>query len=225
MPATPTISLVADDANGAIAITVANPDSPNEGNSIFRQTPALYGGAFIKIASGVAIDGTFTDYNVASLLNHTYFAAAVDSGISANSTTATESVTLDYLFLQTTNKSGVANNASNRLALLNLIPHQIDQARDAVEFIHSGQDVPTVIASDIGDRLWRMNVLITPADESKLVTLNTILEAKTTVVARMQREGSILFGTMSELTRTYWHNHILLPLIFEETSYSEAIAA
>lgn len=222
MPAAPTINLTPSDVNGNIAIAITNSDSPNQGNRLYKQTPSLYGGAFVLFAQGIAVDGTFTDYNVASGLSYTYFAEAVDSGVAASSTTAAGMITLGSLYLHTTNKTGTMNNGST-LTLNNLIPVEITRARDAVEYLHTGREMPTVLTSTISERVWRFNVLISPADNTKLASLTVILDAKTTVVGRFQR-NDILFGSLRALTFSYYHGHTLIPLILEETIFKEEIA-
>lgn len=86
-PAVPTVTLYADNSAGSIAVVVTNP-APGAGEPTVTSHDILrreVGGVGIRVKTGLAAGGTFTDRSVASGVDYEYAAVSVGT----NSTTST----------------------------------------------------------------------------------------------------------------------------------------
>lgn len=84
-PATPTLVVTAGSPTGAIGVSITNPGTgaTEESNDIYRRVVGSSGDG-IRVATGVAVDGSFTDWAVASGVAYEYRAKAFgDNGTTA----------------------------------------------------------------------------------------------------------------------------------------------
>src|SRR5262249_53743375 len=115
-PATPTIDVAAQSTQGYIQIAIANSDSPEKGNELWRYVTSEGAASAIRIAGGdnaIAVDGTFRDYNVRSGVDYTYFARAINiNNLIADSVTDHDSLVLDKLWLSVATQISSTSNSS-----------------------------------------------------------------------------------------------------------------
>lgn len=111
MPVTPTITITQPtDAPPRLRVTINNGASTGAINRIWRSTSTENLGTALKIAAGVAYNGRFDDFNVASGLSYNYYVIA-DDGTTATSSTQAGSITLGTAFIHPVTKSSPTANA------------------------------------------------------------------------------------------------------------------
>lgn len=101
VPATPTLTATVQ--TGYIAIAITNPTPVGAqpaitGNDLYRRTTGTT--AYIRIATGLANNGTYNDYAAASGISYDYYVQANgNNNTSANSAVAARSLTLHCVYL------------------------------------------------------------------------------------------------------------------------------
>jgi hypothetical protein len=102
VPATPTLTVTADQINGRIIVAIANGSGPPPTASCdLYRTDTTSGGNTIRIATGLSANSTYYDYSVKSGHSYTYYAIgyAPVGTISTSATSAGVSVTLLRAYL------------------------------------------------------------------------------------------------------------------------------
>src|SRR5262249_19023119 len=138
---------------GFIRIAVTNPSTPPDHNDMYRSTPSENSGAAMRVASGLKVNGIYTDHAIASGLTYSYFVRAVDAGGSptADSTVSTGTVSLGYARLHCVIRNGLSAQIVGQPAdLFNQIPNVYEAALSAQAFPNAGSKFrPLVALSDI----------------------------------------------------------------------------
>lgn len=224
MPATPTITVTPDSATGRNQIVIANSDTPDS-NRIERSEN---GGAFIVIASGLGVDPTFYDSNIAAGIPYAYRAVAISSGVEAASTTATATLTLAKLWLHATKKGTDSNVYGTALSLTNLATQDHDFGRESESYTLSGRETTKVLASEIVGETISVLCRIRDADYTDKVTLLDIQESGRYVCVRDQNYsgmlGSKIFGMLDVVPIQYQFGFTDFRLNLTGVYYNEAVS-
>lgn len=217
-PATPTLTVTPNSSAGRIELTIANTDSPAGLNDIYRSE----GGASIRIADGVAVDGTFYDYMAASNVTYNYFARALDgSGVGADSVVQTGSLSLSECFIHAFTKTSPTSNASGNVVSGNNIgTTETELSRDGADHLLSGRTMAVIINSTIGED--RYTVLIRTTDTTKETDLETIFDSGLYVCVRDQH-GNKTVGAMGQFAVEYLPSFTDLRVSIVRVGISEAV--
>lgn len=224
MPATPTITVTPDTSTGRNGIVIANSDTPDSN----RLERSENGGAFIVIASGLGVDPTFYDSNIAAGIPYAYRAVAISSGVEAVSTIDTATLTLAKLWLHATKKGTDSNVFGTALSLTHLVPQDHEFRRESENYMLSGRTTPKVLASEIAGETFSVVCRINDADYAKKTTLLDIQESGRYVCVRDRNYsgmlGSKIFGLLDVVPIQYHIGFTDFQLSLTGVHYEEAVS-
>ena len=188
-------------ANGFNQVVIANSDTPDH-QDLYRFVDGEGILTAIRIAEDLPPDAVFNDYHVASGVSVRYFARAyLTAGSSGGYTDsdATDAITgdLDGLWITEVTTDSTTTNAAQSLNLFitgaRRIPQYESESRKfdgrTAELTIFGQQTGLVLSYD---------VVVPLAEISKLETLQSLLDANTTLCIR-DNLGNRMFGRLNSI--------------------------
>lgn len=211
-PAQPTVTVT--DAGEFLQVVIANSDTPDH-NDLYKDG--------VRIAEGMAVDGSFNDYNVADGVTYSYVARAVSvSDLITDSDPDTGALTLGLLWIHVPTKSSTSTNAVGSVGLIIIPPLVRERTRAMALKRCSGRNAPlAVFGQAVRHRLYTQCRL--PISEiSKLDSLKQAYSTNADICARDPQSNRI-FGRIKSLAINEMPSHVDITLEIFETDYDEEV--
>lgn len=222
MPATPTIAVNSEDANGIIAISWTNADSPGIVR-VKRSSPRETNGAFITLTEGAIPNAEYLDANVRSNEVYSYQIEVEESGI-AVSAIATGSISITFPWLHAvTKRSGTMNFIPGTLIQLKTQPPHARQVQYENESLAlAGATDEELFVSPFKDHQINLDGIVSVGDTSSRMALQKLFHSRATICLR-DGLGNKWFCSLPEYMESYSYN-TSVPLTLFEDSFTEVAA-
>lgn len=214
-PATPTLTLTTNTAEGTIQVAAGNSDTPDR-QEVWRFASGQTANDAIRLTKTMVANGTFIDSHVKSGVTYHYWIRAYSGNLFTDSAVDSISVALSSLHIDVATKTSSTSNRSGLLyvGLDNQAPMEYSQSYISSRDKTKGNTKPTTAYTQTKTRRLRATIRTKNADYNNVIRLREIFAVNSTICIRDQM-GNLIFAKLRIVPEQ--DAHYINDIVIDET--------